>query len=120
MRNIEEMSDHEILVELLKEKRRNEIERYVRYVVTGALVLGLIIMGAIYIPKIIAFTERLKNLMTEAQIMADSISSFTKEMGDFTGRIDEFTGSFDPDLFKKLDNITNEIQMLFNIFGVRN
>ena len=49
MKRYEEMSDHEILMELIREKRRNDRLRYVRYGIYALILAVLIALSRLYI-----------------------------------------------------------------------
>ena len=59
MKDIEQMSDHELLMELVKEKRRNDKLRYVKYGVYGVIALVVVILCIKYVPKIVEFFKEI-------------------------------------------------------------
>ena len=84
LKNIEEMSDHEILMELIKEKRRNDILRYINYGLVAIVSVFVAVECSIYIPKIMAFMDKYNQVLdtlneTSASIkrISDSISTDT-------------------------------------------
>ena len=60
---IPEMTDREILIELLQEKRRAENLRWVRLGVVAALVLAIGILCAVYLPPVIRYFRKLNELL---------------------------------------------------------
>ena len=44
MKNIEEMSDHELLMELVAEKRRQDKLRYLKYAFYGLIGLAFVVL----------------------------------------------------------------------------
>ena len=57
------MTDREILIELLQEKRRAENLRWVRLGVVAALVLAIGILCAVYLPPVIRYFRKLNELL---------------------------------------------------------
>ena len=79
MKDYSQMSDHELLMELVKEKRRNDKIRYIRYGFYALILLTVIIIGAIYIPKIVAVIRRYNQFMDQMEGLNDKVSSFVNE-----------------------------------------
>ncbi len=86
MKEIEMMSDHELLMELVAEKRRNDRIRYIKYGIYGVIGLAVIVMCFIYVPKIIDFYNKFNKVMDQlseatnsVRRVSDSISTETIE-----------------------------------------
>ena len=67
------MSDHELLMELVAEKRRNDKIRYISYGIKGAICLAAVIMCFIYVPKIIEFYNRFNAIMDQLNKVSASV-----------------------------------------------
>lgn len=90
MKDINEMTDHEILVELLEEKRRNDRNRIIKYVLYGIVALVIIILLSIYVPKIMAWVDRYNKFMNEIETTTNSVKEFVDGVGtSTTQKIDE-------------------------------
>ncbi len=110
MRNYEEMSDHELLMELVKEKRRNDRNRYVRYAVYGVICLFLIYLGFTYVPRIMKIVNQYNELMSKyGDLLAKLESTDTK--------INDFMESLQTDVFDKMKDIADRITALLGRFG---
>ena len=73
------MSDHEILMELLQEKRRNEKQRKIQLIITAVVIAALIIALAVVWAKFSAS-------MREVQTNIERINTATQEItGLFDG-----------------------------------
>lgn len=90
-KKIEEMTDHEILVELLKEKRMRDKIMYVKIAVYSVILITLMILGCIYIPKIVAFVnrvnedlERIENTIIEFEENMNTLMEYGREFYDET------------------------------------
>lgn len=103
MKDYSEMSDHELLMELVKEKRRNDRIRYVRYAVYGLILLAVIVIGAIYIPKIVAVINRYNRFMEQMEGLNEKVSSVVND-----GTVD---------LLDSVKEAMEKIQGLFGKFG---
>ena len=79
MKDYSQMSDHELLMELVKEKRRNDKIRYIRYGFYALILLTVIIIGTIYIPKIVAVIRRYNQFIDQMEGLNDKVSSFVNE-----------------------------------------
>ena len=103
MKNIEEMSDHEILMELIREKRRNDKIRNVKYGIYALIGLALIVLGCIYIPKIMALIEKYNRIIDE--------------MDETRQTIEQFVNSFGTDTGEKIKEMVEGLNKLFGKFG---
>ena len=63
MKRIEEMSDHELLMELIEDKRRNDKIRFIIYAVFATLAVLIIGVMLVYISRIIQFMNQYKSIM---------------------------------------------------------
>ena len=81
---IEEMSDHEMLVELLREKRRAGTLRYVKIAVYSAIIIAIGILCAIYLPPIIAYltVQQIQQAMQQIQSATDSVRDTVAGIGE--------------------------------------
>ncbi len=75
------MTDHEMLVELMQEKRRNERARNIKYMIAGAVLVLVIILLIKYVPPVVRYFQKLngtietmQNSIAAVQGVADSIN----------------------------------------------
>ena len=79
MKDYSQMSDHELLMELVKEKRRSDKIRYIRYGIHALILLAVVVTGIIYVPKIVAVIRRYNAFMDQMEGLNDKVSSFVNE-----------------------------------------
>ena len=104
------MSDHEILMELLEEKRRNEKQRKIQLIFTVVGIAALIIVLAVIWAKLSASVR-------EVQTNIDRINTATQEItGLFDGLKDAGYENADQAL-KDLHDTTEKINELYDAFG---
>ena len=103
MKDYENMSDHELLMELVEEKRKNDIRRYIRYGIDAVIVIVIAVIAYIYVPKIVEMVNRYNSLMNQV-----------KEIGN---EVEGFTSSFDPQTLEDLKELIEKLQKLFSSFG---
>ena len=51
------MTDHEMLVELMYEKRRNDRARNIKYMIAGAVLVLIIILSIKYVPPVVRYFQ---------------------------------------------------------------
>ena len=78
MNRIEEMSDRELLEELLKEKRRNQIIRCIELAILIAAVVFIYIEAQKYIPMIKDFVERSNGTIDKLKEMIVKLNDLMK------------------------------------------
>ena len=103
MKDYSQMSDHELLMELVKEKRRSDKIRYIRYGIHALILLVIVVVGIIYVPKIVAVIRRYNAFMDQMEGLNDKVSSFVNE-----GTIG---------LLDSIRSILEKMQGLFTGFG---
>ena len=104
MKEIEEMSDHELLMELVAEKRRNDRIRYVKYGVYGIIFLGVAVLCFIYVPKIVAFYNRVNAVMEQLDAATNSV----KRVSD----------SISTETIEAFNSVVEAIRQLLGRFGI--
>ena len=92
LKPIAAMSDHEMLVELMYEKRRNDRARNIKYMIAGAVLVLIIILSIKYVPPIVRYFQRLngtietmQNSVAAIQGVADSINETITNLWDKLG-----------------------------------
>ncbi len=117
-RNIEEMSDHELLMELIAEKRRNDRLRYIRYGIIAAVALFVIIELSIWLPKINAALDTYYSLVNEVQSTTDSLKNFVgkidlsilNDLQDKMGDVDKMMGN--------VEEVLGKLKGILGMFGM--
>ncbi len=102
MKKIEEMSDRELLEELLKEKRKNQILRYIGCAILLAVAIFIYVEAMKYIPMIRDFVDRSNKLMAELEETSNQINGMVDSLNDGT--------------IEKLKEMIDKLSELMNIF----
>jgi predicted PurR-regulated permease PerM len=134
VKNLENMSDRELLEELVKEKRRNDILRYVSYAFYAIIMILILVMYFKYAPIIKQMIEDYNQIVKTVNDFSSSIQKITDSINPETfekinqisesfdpatfEKIKEFSDSFDPEDFKKLKDFVEKFQKLFGAFGM--
>ena len=105
MKRIEEMSDHELLMELIEDKRRNDKIRFIIYAVFATLAVLIIGVMLVYIPRMIQFMDQYKALMEDLENATNSI----KDLKD----------SLDFDSLSGVQDMISKVQEIMAKFGIR-
>ncbi len=64
---VEEMSERELLMELVTEKRRQDKARVVKYAVLAAVIIAIAVLAIIYVPKIVNAYKALMETYSQVQ-----------------------------------------------------
>ena len=75
-KEIEQMSDRELMMELVEAKRRAEKWERIRLCVMAALLLTVVVLAAVYVPRITATLRRVNETMDQVQAMSEQAQSF--------------------------------------------
>ena len=133
VKDLDSMSDRELLLELVKEKRRNDILRYVSYAFYAIIMILILIMYFKYAPMIKKMIDDYNMIIGKANELSESINAITqsfdpkmiesfKQISESFDpstfeKIKEFSDSFDPQDFVKLKEFVEKFQKLFGAFG---
>lgn len=134
VKNLENMSDRELLEELVKEKRRNDILRYVSYAFYAIVMIFILVLYFKYAPIIKQMIEDYNQIVKTVNDFSTSIQQITNSINPETfekinaisesfdpstfEKIKEFSDSFDPEDFKRLKDFVEKFQKLFGAFGM--
>ena len=75
-KEIDAMSDRELLMELVAAGRREEKRRVVRLCIAALLVLAIAVLCAVYVPRLAATLRRVNETMDKVQSMTEQAQSF--------------------------------------------
>ena len=77
LKPISAMTDHEMLVELMEEKRRNDRIRTAKLIVFCIVLVILIYLGIKYLPPIIRYFRSLNDTINQIQEGVDQVQGLT-------------------------------------------
>jgi len=84
MKSIGEMSDHEMLVELMKDKKKRDTWRVVKVGATVVVIAAIVVAAVIYAPKITGAVKDVQTLMSKINSIADKTSGVMNSFGNDT------------------------------------
>ena len=82
LKPIAAMSDHEMLVELMTEKRRNDRARNIKYMIAGAILLLVIILLIKYLPPAIRYFRSLNESLETIRGGVETVRNAADNMND--------------------------------------
>ncbi|MBP5749714.1 MAG: hypothetical protein J6X24_02890 [Firmicutes bacterium] len=82
LKPIAAMTDHEMLVELMQEKRRNDRARNIKYMIAGAIVLLIIILLIRYLPPAVRYFRSLTDSLNTIRSGVDSVRGVADNVND--------------------------------------
>ena len=110
MKDINEMNDHELLMELVSEKRRRDRIRYVKLACYGVLLCFVAYLGFTYVPKIIDTVNNIKDVIAKYDALAEQLQGTTQN-------IDAITSQFQDGTMEKLKSLVETLSSLLGRFG---
>ncbi len=78
MKRLEEMDDHELLMELVNEKRRNDRLRYLNYALIALLLIAVGLLLYRIVPRFMEMYQGYQNLVQRFDAMEESASEFIR------------------------------------------
>ena len=87
LKPITAMTDHEMLVELMREKRRNDRARNIRYMILGAIVVLIAILLFRYLPPVIRYFQSLHATLDKIQSGVDQVQGVTDGIRNTVGEL---------------------------------
>lgn len=137
----ETMTERELIMELVIDRRREEKIRYIKYGIIAAVLILIVILLLVYLPPIVRTFDKIDGAVDMLQTEIDNIKgSFDEAMGklsEFEAMAEEFSslgdlkekfaaleelgdrlGEVDFEAFNevitKLNNLVNKVPWLFN------
>ena len=100
---IETMTDHEMLMELLKEKRLRDKLRLVKLIAWAFVIIVIAVLAFIYVPPMVQF---FKELHDSIDSISRSLDSLNQTVTDAYGNITDVSDSIKEQL-NKLQDLQN-------------
>ena len=102
MKNYEEMTDHELLMELIADKRRREKLDIIKYAMLATILVAVIVGGIIVGSKIMntlnSYNQMILDLQNSTQNLTDMFNNFelnnNQEMTDYLEKLKELLKTF--------------------------
>ena len=80
MKNIEEMTDHELLMELVAEKRQRDVQKKIRIAIWIAIGILIIYLLWIYVPKIIEIYNKWDAMFEQIQSTGQKVDGVVEDI----------------------------------------
>lgn len=93
LKPIAAMTDHEMLVELLQEKRRADKMRNIKYAIAGAVCAVLIFLLIKYLPPVISYFRSVQETIEQIQSGVEQVQTVTDTVKDSVTGLLEKIGS---------------------------
>ena len=84
---IEMMTDHEMLQELLEEKRRADRVRSIKIAVCAAILIAVAVLCAIYLPPIIEYFRKLNESVQQIRSTLQELRAVTDAVRETVGNL---------------------------------
>lgn len=110
---IEDMTDHEMLVELLSEKRREENRRYAKIGFYILIAVAIIILCAIYLPPVIAYFRKLNDTVQQIQQAIRQVQTTTDNIKSTVVGIGESGSEALKSAADKLNELLEKVPRIF-------
>ncbi|MBE6016812.1 MAG: DUF948 domain-containing protein [Lachnospiraceae bacterium] len=129
---IEEMSDHEILMELIRDKRRNDRNRYIKNIVRIAIAVAVIVLLIIIVPPIVRFFKQLNETINMMQDGMSQVTAIAEDMksqvegsiadietfvNDTKGQLDDKLGQLDDTANEIIEQVNQQVGEIQGLFG---
>jgi len=111
MKSLEDMTDHELLMELVAEKRRQDKLRYAKYALIALVVIVLCVGIGMIISKINEFERNYQQFVGQFDGIAGQFESMEKQ-------VNEFFSTFNGSSTKKMQELMQKIADLLEKWGL--
>lgn len=114
---VEEMSERELLMELVTEKRREETLRWIRYGLILLVILVITVLAVKYLPPIFAFARASKATADEISEALKQINSYADKFADLDfSKLESLDFSKLDDFAAMFEKVLPTLEMLSNLF----
>lgn len=115
MDNVEELQDHEILMELLQEKRDRDNQKRVQTIIMWVIIAAFAIACAIAIPKMITAYRQYNEAM---KMIKTVYGQFEEIVANNKGNLEKIAEIDFDSLVKSINDITSFISNIFGGSGI--
>lgn len=102
MKSLEEMTDHELLMELVAEKRRQDKLRYAKYALIAVVVIVLCVGLGMIISKINEFEKNYQQFVGQLEGIAGQFETMEKQVNDFFATFNDSSTKKMQELLQKI------------------
>ena len=114
MKKIEEMSNRELMEELVADKRRQQTLEVV--------LIAVVLAAAIFVGiKVNAYIQEINNFISTADQALQQVSSYTAmfdSLGEVSEKVNDLADAFDPDTFEQIKSMMNRINTLLDVLHI--
>ena len=118
LKPIETMSDHELLMELVREKRRADRVRCVKLAVVLVLLAAILVLCIIYVPRIMETVHRYQAIMERLDQAAARMDEAADQMRQASAQVTEFFGDLGENSMQAWEQSVEEVAELLD--GLKN
>ena len=115
---VETMSDHELLVELVREKRRADRERAVKTAVALAVLAVIVVLCVIYVPRIAQTVRQFQAVMDRLDQAASKMNEAADEMRQASAQVQQFFGGLGEESLRAWQQSVEDVNQLLE--GLKN
>ena len=115
---VETMSDHELLVELVREKRRADRERAVKTAVALAVLAVIVVLCVIYVPRIAQTVRQFQAVMDRLDQSASRMNEAADEMRQASAQVQQFFGGLGEESLRAWQQSVEDVNQLLE--GLKN
>ena len=109
---VETMSDHELLVELVREKRRADRERAVKTAVALAVLAVIVVLCVIYVPRIAQTVRQFQAVMDRLDQAESKMNEAADEMRQASAQVQQFFGGLGEESLKTWQQSVEDVNQM--------
>ena len=114
MKTTENMTDHELLMALVRARRRQSFWTGVRIVVSLLLIAAILTLGYLYLPKVLAPYQEYRQTMNQLQESLDRFNTAMDQFDAMSAEAKQQIDSVSSDAKEQLDSMSEQAQALFD------
>ncbi|MBR3227959.1 MAG: hypothetical protein IKF68_05385 [Erysipelotrichaceae bacterium] len=114
MTDKELLNDHELLMELVEEKRRSEKTDKYKFYLIIAFLLALFVMVFVFLNRIYTTVASYGEVMGQVEQMADQVDAFIKES---QGSLTQLNEALNKETIDQLKTVLDQLEKIGKIFG---
>ena len=118
LKPIETMSDHELLMELVRDKRLRDRERAVKTAVALLVLAAILVLCIIYVPRIVETVQRYQAIMERMDQAVGRLNEAADQMRQASSQVTEFFGDMGEDSLRAWQQSVEEVDELLQ--GLKN
>ncbi|MCQ2505301.1 MAG: hypothetical protein MJ103_08710 [Saccharofermentans sp.] len=110
LNKLQEMNDHELLLELVKSQKEDSRGQKITAIATVAMFAAVLIALVILVPKVIVTLNSIQDMVKQTQVAVEQTQTFVQSANESLNGIDEMIANVDTLVTENTQNVADAME----------